>query len=217
MSRFDYMNELKSQLQEIPPKKRAIPLKYYEEYFDKAGPENEEKVIADLGPPTKLAMIIKAKLRNSVVDGDEDLKAKKVVQDTLSEEDNLTEGYENESKGTRGFLIALFALPIGIPLLCVFFVAVTGMVMILSGFILGVSVVALGTTLSGIICLVKGIANLMTAAKVGVLGIGMGFLLFGIGVFMTSFTLWLCLNVFPTLISSVLQLVRRPFVGESEV
>ena len=37
-------------------------MQYYEDYFDEAGPENEQQVINDLGSPERVAAIIKAGL-----------------------------------------------------------------------------------------------------------------------------------------------------------
>ena len=39
-------------------------MQYYEDYFDEAGPENEQQVINDLGSPERVAAIIKAGLDN---------------------------------------------------------------------------------------------------------------------------------------------------------
>ena len=55
MSRTEYMRELDALLQGISKEEREEALQYYNDYFDDAGSENEEKVIEELGSPAKLA------------------------------------------------------------------------------------------------------------------------------------------------------------------
>ena len=43
MNRADYMAALRRALSVLPEEERANALRYYEEYFDDAGPENEAK------------------------------------------------------------------------------------------------------------------------------------------------------------------------------
>lgn len=43
MNRADYMAALRRALSVLPEEERANALRYYEEYFDDAGPENETK------------------------------------------------------------------------------------------------------------------------------------------------------------------------------
>ncbi len=47
MNRNEYMAALRRALSGLPEEERASALRYYEEYFDDAGPENEQKVISD--------------------------------------------------------------------------------------------------------------------------------------------------------------------------
>lgn len=60
MSRTEYMRELDALLQGISKEEREEALQYYNDYFDDAGSENEEKVIEELGSPAKLADTIRA-------------------------------------------------------------------------------------------------------------------------------------------------------------
>lgn len=58
MSRSEFMAELRKLLVSIPEEEREEALQYYENYFEDAGPENEENVIKELGSPEKVASII---------------------------------------------------------------------------------------------------------------------------------------------------------------
>ena len=60
MNRTEYMRELDALLQGISKEEREEAMQYYNDYFDDAGSENEEKVIEELGSPAKLADTIRS-------------------------------------------------------------------------------------------------------------------------------------------------------------
>lgn len=62
MDRKDFMGRLEGLLQNISASEREEALQYYNDYFDDAGPENEQKVIADLGTPARVAENIRREL-----------------------------------------------------------------------------------------------------------------------------------------------------------
>lgn len=55
MNREAYLGALYANLRRLPEKELASVMKYYEEYFQEAGPEREEEVISELGPVDDLA------------------------------------------------------------------------------------------------------------------------------------------------------------------
>lgn len=63
MNRIEYMTKLASLLQDIPEVERRDAMKYYNDYFDEAGEENEEQVIREFGAPEEVAENIKADLK----------------------------------------------------------------------------------------------------------------------------------------------------------
>ncbi len=63
MNRNEYMAALRNALSALPEEERANALRYYEEYFEDAGPENEQKAMADLGDPQTVAQQILADYR----------------------------------------------------------------------------------------------------------------------------------------------------------
>lgn len=60
MNRGEFLAELRAQLADFSEEAREDALKFYEEYLDEAGPENEGVVLAELGSPQKVARIIRA-------------------------------------------------------------------------------------------------------------------------------------------------------------
>ena len=49
MNRVEFMTELASLLQDVPVEERREAMRYYNDYFDEAGKENEAQAISDLG------------------------------------------------------------------------------------------------------------------------------------------------------------------------
>ena len=64
MNRAEFMNRLTALLTDVSPTEREEAIQYYNDYFDDAGVENEESVIASLGTPEELARSIKAGLND---------------------------------------------------------------------------------------------------------------------------------------------------------
>ena len=62
MNRADFMKELTELLADVSPTEREEAIQYYNDYFDDAGEENEQSVIASLGSPAQLARTIKSGL-----------------------------------------------------------------------------------------------------------------------------------------------------------
>lgn len=62
MSRAEFMRRLAELLADVSPAEREEAIQYYNDYFDDAGTENEQSVIASLGSPEELAKTIKAGL-----------------------------------------------------------------------------------------------------------------------------------------------------------
>ncbi len=62
MNRIEYMRRLAALLQDVPAEERVATMQYYNDYFDDAGEENEEKVIEELGSPEQVAAEMKVGL-----------------------------------------------------------------------------------------------------------------------------------------------------------
>ena len=70
MNRADFMKNLAELLADMSPSEREEAIQYYNDYFDDAGAENEQSVIASLGTPQQLARTIKAGLSGSEMVGE---------------------------------------------------------------------------------------------------------------------------------------------------
>ena len=65
MTKQEFLQRLSRLLADVTVEEREEALRYYEEYFDEAGPEQEQAVLAELGSPEKVAAIIKANVPGS--------------------------------------------------------------------------------------------------------------------------------------------------------
>lgn len=170
MDRKSYMAELEKALKHLPGTEREEALRYYEEYFEDAGPEREAEVIEELGSAREAASQI--------------LKEVAIKR--------LDEPKHRARKGISTIwvvILALFAAPIGLPLLLVvlvlglavvILVCAIFLVLIITGaVVLAVSVVGI---LAGIFFLPTQIANglAILGASLFLTGMGLLFLLAGI-------------------------------------
>lgn len=55
MNKKKFLKKLERLLRRLPEEEREAALRYYREYFDEAGIENEQRVIEELGSPEKVA------------------------------------------------------------------------------------------------------------------------------------------------------------------
>lgn len=65
MDRQQFLQQLSALLSDITPEERGEAIRYYEEYFDEAGPGQEQAILAELGSPAKVAAIIRANVPGS--------------------------------------------------------------------------------------------------------------------------------------------------------
>lgn len=80
MTRTEYLDQLNQYLKKLPRKDYQETMDYFVEYFDEAGPENEAKVIAELGSPREAAHEIMVNLLDKMTEEDQSKSTKNVVQ-----------------------------------------------------------------------------------------------------------------------------------------
>jgi len=61
MNKETYLEALKREIAALPADEQESALQYYADYFDDAGSENEQKVIAELGSPAELGAFIRSR------------------------------------------------------------------------------------------------------------------------------------------------------------
>ena len=66
MNKKLFLDELHRLLSDLPPEERNQAIKYYEDYFEDAGPENEQAILKELWSPQELANQIKATTQDDI-------------------------------------------------------------------------------------------------------------------------------------------------------
>ncbi|MBA2795200.1 DUF1700 domain-containing protein [Streptococcus porcinus] len=160
MTRTEYLTELQNQLRKLPEDDYLEAMDYFTEYFDEAGPEKEDKVIADLGSPKEAASEIIGRLLENKIES-EDKRPKhyaKIIWLTI-----------------LSILAAPTAIPIFLAILSLMFAIIVAIaVIIFSLIILGISFFA-----NGCYVLFDSFSYLSNSINTTILSFGMGLMMIG--------------------------------------
>lgn len=201
MNRTEYMAALRRALSVLPEEERASALRYYEEYFDDAGPENEAKVIADLGAPDKVAAQILADYWEVA---------------SVPQPDGTVPNSKPRRRGINPWLLlvlVLLAIPVGIPLVGV----LIGVIATLFGVLLSVVLVVLAFVVVVPLCLLAagvilcGISFVLWGMPASaVMTLGCGLALFALGILVSLLMIKLCTLFVPPLFRAFVAVLRWP-------
>lgn len=199
MNKNDFLSELRNKLLSVPYDEREAAIRYYEEFFDDAGPENESSVISQLGSPEKVAQTILADA------GQFSAQPPPPVPPAA--------GFKRQSIPVWVIvLIAVFAIPVGIPLLGAAFGILVGFLGAVFGIVVSIVVLVLTLIISGIVLFSYGIVLLFTNPLVGVATLGAGLILTGLGILALIPTLLLFTKGIPACIRFFVLILRKIFV-----
>ncbi|MBO4846190.1 MAG: DUF1700 domain-containing protein [Lachnospiraceae bacterium] len=214
MNKQQFLAELKQLLGDIPADERDEALSYYNDYFEDAGEDNEESIVAELESPEKIAFMIKAGLRDSDKSVGEFTETgfrtyyddKDELANTIPSSDDRGFGRTQMPKSPSTWLIILLILasPVLIPL---FFGLLAGLIGIAAGIaaaIIGIAAGGLAAIVCGIVCLVVGLPGFAVPAG-GLIITGLGLMIIGAGILLTLLGVW----VIPRLIPKVFKLFVR--------
>ena len=137
MTRTEYIAKLTKYLRKLPQQDYEEAIEYFMEYFEEAGPENEARVIAELGTPKEAAHEVISHLLEE-----------KIVEDKSS--------LRNKTTILWIAILAVLASPVALPIL-LFFLA---MLMTLILIIFTVIVTALALTFA---LLISGVYTFFTS------------------------------------------------------
>lgn len=172
MSRQEFFRRLEYLLRAIPENERNDALAYYNDYFDEAGVENEQRVIQELGSPEQVAqMILDDYERNR--------------QGTYENAGKQRNGYtEKRSKTERILWIILLVLtsPVWIGILIALFGVVIALLGSLFGITLGIGGSGIGLLVGGFVLLFVGVFRLFISPIEGVVTIGIGAILSAVSI-----------------------------------
>ncbi|MEQ2455592.1 DUF1700 domain-containing protein [Flavonifractor hominis] len=173
MTRKEYLEQLRALLTgRVPAEELEHMLAYYEEYFDEAGADGEQRVIAELGTPAELVSRVLGEQR-----------AKSAPQ----ESDPFAKPVSRQGGGLWKVLLAVCAAPVAIPLLLVVLALAALAVILVAGLVIGVVVGGVALIGMGIVTACAGISVLFTAGLPTVMFFcGMGLLASGVGLLLIA-------------------------------
>ena len=218
MSRKAFMARLDELLADITEAEKEEALSYYEEYFEDAGPENEEEVIQSLGSPEKGAATIKAGLSENAQEEGEfsETGYTNSYYDVKDEVATINKRKGLGGIGTGGWVIililCLFALPILGPLLLGVLGTIFGLLVAVAAVIFAVLVTGIALVVAAVAMVAAGFATLFATPLVGVALIGAALLVAGIGILIAILGFWVVTKVIPPLFRGLVELIRKPFV-----
>jgi uncharacterized membrane protein len=67
MNKAEFLYELRKRLKKLPPTEIEEAISYYEEYFEEAGAQGEQELIARLGSPAQVASTIIGEYATKVI------------------------------------------------------------------------------------------------------------------------------------------------------
>ena len=213
MNREEFMQQLARLLSDLPENERMEAIRYYNDYFDEAGPENEAKVISELGSPGKVAAIIKADLKEN--DG-----AGETSKDTQSDrwrnaQDSMPGNYSpvHKSRGAGRWaliiILVVFLSPVILGIGSGVFGVFVGILAAIFGIWVSIFTAGAGLLGGGIALLAKGVIRLFSAPASGLVSMGGGFLSIALGIFILIFFFWFTFRFLPRLCRTVVNFISR--------
>ena len=216
MSRTEYMRELDALLHGISKEEREEAMQYYNDYFDDAGSENEEKVIEELGSPAKLAETIRAGINGNTDEAESYGEyGERGYQDRRFDSSEYpAEMPRKKSSAGKIILIIcilLIGLPIVVPTALGLLLAAFGVLVALAISAIAIWVAAVATAAVGILLGIHGFGQMFYSPALGIGMFGVGCLLLALGAVFTVLIGWGCIKLIPMMFRGLVNLCRRPF------
>lgn len=232
MSREEFMTELRYLLQDISEDERDEAIAFYEDYFDEAGVDNVDKVIAELGEPSRVAAIIKDGLRGQFDDhinvGNQGFSSDTYQRnyEVVDVEVVEKEKKQKDRKSSEGIkkkwddlvsrdkmiliIIAIFAfVPLSFPFFGIFglfgglFGAGFSLFAVFFCFIFGFWIIAIGLYIAAFTLIVTGVIQLFIAPGAGFIYMGIGCLMIALAKIFGKIASWFFRDAIPAIVNAI--------------
>lgn len=185
MNKEKFLSELREKLTILSSEERESAIKYYEEYFDDAGVENEQSVIKELGNLDSVVEIILKE--NNYHVNDNKPKFENEFQDNSINYVNLT----------IFILLIIFVFPVIFPIFLTVIITLLGFIM--CGF---------GIFVCGIVIIGFGIGALLSSAFTGILMLGIGLVTLSFGILLSYAAIWVFKTIVPVCFRSFVSICK---------
>lgn len=160
MTRTEYIAKLTKYLRKLPQQDYEEAIEYFMEYFEEAGPENEARVIAELGTPKEAAHEVISRLLEE-----------KIVEDKSS--------LRNKTTILWVAILAVLASPVALPILLFFLAMIVTLLMIIFAVIVTALALTFALLISGVYTFFTSFSLLSVSLASTLFGGGLGLLIFG--------------------------------------
>lgn len=160
MTRTEYIAKLTKYLRKLPQQDYEEAIEYFMEYFEEAGPENEARVIAELGTPKEAAHEVISRLLEE-----------KIVEDKSS--------LRNKTAILWIAILAVLASPVALPILLFFLAMIVTLLMIIFAVIVTALALTFALLISGVYTFFTSFSLLSVSLASTLFGGGLGLLMFG--------------------------------------
>lgn len=196
MKRDEFMAQIARLLADMPDNERMEAIRYYNDYLDEAGEENEEEAIRELGNPQEIAANIKANLQ------EQDFETAQTEEQPVAKmEVEAGNAGKRMSKSTGQWVLIIVLLVFASPILLGVGGGILGIVLGLAGAMIGIIFACLACGLSmvlgGVALGVKGIWNLFQMPALGFAGLGGGLICIALGLLALVLFWWLTFCMIP--------------------
>lgn len=204
MNRKEFLSQLEQLLSDVSETERREALEYYENYFEDAGPENEEKIMEELGSPGKVADSIKKDLFG------ENYNAYNAQNGW---EQQKFDRLQKENKIWRNILIAVLVVltfPLWVGILASVFGICVGILGVLVGLAVAVIACVAAALVAGFALVGIGLVKVFTGfAAVGLILIGLGLILLAAGILGVLLFIWSLGRFIPWFIRGIVNVGKK--------
>ena len=216
MKREEFLKQLEQLLDGISEEEKADALAFYRSYFEDAGEENEESVIAELESPEKVAQSIKKNLGMEKENGSYGMPADQNPE--WNKNDDMfvkSEEVPKEKKGgwsAAAIVLVVLTSPFWLTLLLVVASLLLAVVAILFGIAVAVVAVMASLVFAGFLLIGFGCSTLFTGGVAVGLGLtGAGLLVLGLGILAVLLVVWVSGVFLPWAVRGIIGLCKKPF------
>lgn len=214
MTRNEYMEQMKKYLKRLPKEDYDNAIEYFAEYFDEAGPENEQQVMEELGEPREAARELLLNLLQESVGDSKGITGEKAAAlpaagsyskesshaHSRTDSGNLSTTGHSTSAGKRrspgkiillAFLV-ICASPVSIALLFAGLAVLAAVVLVIAAVIFSMAVTGVSAIAGGIVLTGCGVTLIARSLAAACMLVGGGFLMAGAGILVGVLTIYIC-------------------------
>ena len=196
MNRSEFFKKLEQGLARVPKEERDTALDYYNEYFDDAGPENEQKVIEELGSPAQIAARIKADAAVKQLQADKKPSMKKGISAVWL------------------VILAILAAPIALPLAIGAAALAIGLLAALIGIVIALIACVAAFFIGGIVVIAAGIAVMATSVPTAIFSVGVGLLVLGVSILIGILVVLAARGIFGSVAKGMNKQLKKTSKGD---